>query len=537
VADTGDQRLESLLAEAAGLLAEMGGTQPAAAAGLPTGKELRDAELAQLDAMHDLAGDGRVEVVIAADGMSARAHFDPPTGERSAVDEDAVLALLRERGVTTGIDRRAIREAVTTCAIDRVMVRDAVIARGIKAVDEVPPGLAIVAELLKKPVPAADAAVDAMSVDFRALSAFVTVKAGDVLARATPGRAGVMGATVRGTAVPYGHVPDVSPRPGRNTRRETDTVVATCDGLLKTDKESFWIDEVLDVPGDVDYSVGNIDFPGDVVIHGVIRDGFRVRAGRSLYCSKSIDASEVTTGGDLVTAQGIIGRRQALIRSGGGISARFIENCVVEAAGTIKVQTGIMNSTLHTLGSVEMGDRGVIVGSIVVTRDGVAAAQIGSSRSPRAEIRCGTDYTVDRKLAALRDRTIALTGRLRQLEERRHREPAAAASLGMLVERIRATIRQMNEAAHELVPSLDKNENARVSVRGSVHPGTVIEICRVSFVVPKPVTFVTFRLDRREGRIVMDRFENRETAKPETSGSARKPARPPGTGPTGRRLS
>jgi hypothetical protein len=95
----------------------------------------------------------------------------------------------------------------------------------------------------------------------------------------------------------------------------------------------------------------------------------------------------------------------------------------------------------------------------------------------------------------------------------------------------------MNEAAHELVPSLDKNENARVSVRGSVHPGTVIEICRVSFVVPKPVTFVTFRLDRREGRIVMDRFENRETAKPETGGSARKPARPRGTGPTGRRLS
>jgi uncharacterized protein (DUF342 family) len=534
VADIEDRRLESLLAEAAGLLAEMGGTQPAAAAGLPKGKELRDAELAQLDAMHDLSGDGRVEVAIAADGMSARAHFDPPTGERSAVDEDAVLALLRERGVTTGIDRRAIREAVAKCAVDRVMVRDAVIARGTKAVDEVPPGLAIVGELLKKPVPAADAAADAMSVDFRAMSAFVTVKAGDVLAQATQGRPGVMGATVRGTAVPYGHVPDVSPRAGRNTRREADAVVATCDGLLKTDKESFWVDEVLDVPGDVDYSVGNIDFPGDVVIHGVIRDGFRVRAGRSLYCSKSIDASEVTTGGDLVTAQGIIGRRQALIRSGGGISARFIENCVVEAAGAIRVQTGIMNSTLHTLGSVEMGDRGVIVGSIVEARDGVAAAQIGSSRSPRAEIRCGTDYTVDRKLTALRDRTIALAGRLRQLEERRRREPAAAASLGALAARIRATIRQMNEAAHELVPSLDKNENARVSVRGSVHPGTVIEICRVSLVVPKPVTFVTFRLDRREGRIVMDRFE---AAKPETGGSARKPARPSGAGPTGRRLS
>jgi uncharacterized protein (DUF342 family) len=257
-----------------------------------------------------------------------------------------------------------------------------------------------------------------------------------------------------------------------------------------------------------------------------------VRAGRSLYCSKSIDASEVTTGGNLVTAQGIIGRRQAVIRSGGAIGARFIENCVVEAAGPIRVQTGVMNSSLHTLGFLEMGERGVIVGSIVEAREGVVAAQIGSSRSPRTEIRCGTDYTVDRQLVVLRDRTIALAGKLRQVEERRRREGANTASLDALAERIRAGIHRLNEAARDIVPGLDRNEDARVSVRGSVHPGTVIEICRVSLVVSRLMTFVTFRLDRREGRVVSGRYDHRGTAKPPGGAEPKKPARSSGVNRT-----
>lgn len=333
-----------------------------------------------------------------------------------------------------------------------------------------------------------------------------------------------MGTTVRGDSVPYGRLPDVSPRPGHNTRREGDTVVAACDGLFKADAGFFWVDEVLVVPGDVDYSVGNIDFSGDVVIHGVIRDGFRVRAGRTLHCSKSIDASEVVTGGDLVTAQGIIGRRKAVIRSGGRMIARFIENCVVEAVGSIRVQAGIVNSSLHTLGCLEMGDRGVIVGSIVEAGDGVVAAQIGSARSPRAEIRCGTDYLVERKLTTLRERTIALTARLRQLEERRRREPAAAI-LGGLIEPIRQLIARLNAAARSISPGLDCNENARISVRGTVHPGTRIEICRVSYVVPRILSSVTFRLDRKKGVIVTARYEAKSSLAPaRRSSTARSPA-------------
>jgi uncharacterized protein (DUF342 family) len=502
-----EHALDSLLADADGLLAELEGarTPEVVPSALTAGRDLREADLRLLDELQGPSADGHVEIVVAEDGMRALVHLDPPTGGRSPIEVDAVLQQLAEWGVTTGIDGKAIRDAVLKCNTERVPVHDVVAARGVKPVDEVGASIAIVEEIREQ----RRAVPEDGPVDFRELSAFVTVKPGTILARVTPKREGVMGSTVRGAAVAFGRATVPSPKPGRNTRWEGGTVVAACHGVVRIAEDSFWVEEVLEVPGNVDFSVGNIDFPGDVIIRGEILDGFRIRAGRSLYCHKSIDASEITTGGDLVTAQGIIGRRQAVIRSGGGITARFIENCVVEAEGPIRVQTSVMNSSLHTLGSLELGDRGILVGSIVEAQDGVFAAQIGSTRSPRSEIRCGIDYTVDRRLARLRDQNIALAGRLRQVEEKQKRDPGSAPSLAPLADRIRATIHRLNDAAREIIPNLDRNEDARVSVRGTVFPGTLIEICRVSFVVSRSMTFVTFRLDRKDGRIVAERYEQR----------------------------
>ncbi len=510
--------LDSLLADADGLLAELEGARlpGAAPAALAAGRDLREAELRLLDELQSPTKDSHVEIVVAEDGMRVRMHLDPPTGERSPIDVDAVLQQLTERGVTTGVDGKVIRDAVLKCNTERVPVHDVVAARGVKPVDEVSASIAIVEEVRE---PRREEPEDG-PVDFKELSPFVTVKEGTILARVSPKRPGVMGSTVRGTAVAYGKATVASPKPGRNTRWEGGAVVAACQGVVRIAEGSFWVEEVLEVPGNVDFSVGNIDFPGDVIIRGEILDGFRIRAGRSLYCQKSIDASEITTGGDLVTAQGIIGRRQAVIRSGGGIKARFIENCVVEAAGSIRVQTSVMNSSLHTLGSLELGDRGILVGSVVEAQDGVNTAQIGSSRSPRTEIRCGIDYTVDRRLARLRDQNIALAGRLRQIEEKQKRDPGSAASLTPLAERIRATIHRLNDAARDIIPRLDRNEDARVSIRGTVFPSSLIEIRRVSFVVSKAMSFVTFRLDRKDSRIVAGRYEQRAPASRARSGSS-----------------
>jgi hypothetical protein len=389
-------------------------------------------------------------------------------------------------------------------------VSDAVIARGKSPLNEIPPYL-VISENLH----ANDKAEDlvAARVDFREVSPFTLVKKGDVLASLTPKQDGAMGTSVRGTAVAYQKEAASYPKPGKNTAWQAGSVTAACDGRFQFTIASFWVDEVLDVPGDIDYHVGNIDFPGDVVIQGEVRDGFVVKVGRSLLCLGTIDACQIDCKGDLVTQQGIIGKEKAMLRVGGTTQAKFIEGCSLDSGGSIYIKTSVMNSSVHTQDRLDMGERGIIIGGTIHAQNGVSAAQIGTERGPRTEIHCGIDFKVEQKLIWIRDRNIAMAFKLREIENKMKASPSTQSVLSPLRERIKAAIHQLNENARALVSNLDRNENADVSIRETVFPGTYIEICHVSCFITRPKRFVTFHLEKTSGKIVEKKWE-KYAAKP-----------------------
>jgi hypothetical protein len=467
---------------------------------------IRREELAGLDALENPTSDARAEVSVSDDGMLAHATFHAPTGDRPPLDLDDVRAALEAAKVSTGIDWDAIKEAVLRCNTERVQVSDVVAARGTAPMSALPPFLVISRELSERGKTA-----DSPSgrIDFHELSPFTLVKKGDVLAALTPKQEGRMGSTVLGKAIAYAKGVAPALTPGQNTVASEGKILAGCDGRFQATADAFWVDEVLSVSGDVDYHTGNIDFPGDVIIAGDIKDGFTVNVGKSLFCMRSIDASRIDCRGDLVTNQGIIGRKQAVIKVGGTLRARFVEGCYIDAGGSIHVQTSVMHSSIHTLDRVEMGERGIIVGGLIYAQNGVAAAQVGTDRSPRTEIHCGIDYTVEQKLVWIRDKTIALAVKLREVEAKIKSSPEAVGRLAELRGKIAKAIHQMNAAARALVQKLDKNERAEVSVRETVFPGTYIEICHVSHIVAKPLRNVTFRLDKVQGKVVAGRWEKR----------------------------
>jgi uncharacterized protein len=452
-----------------------------------------------LAALIEPSVDGTVDITVAADQMSVHATFFPPAGDGRPLDLDTVLETLQGKGVTTGIDGLTIRACLATCNEERTRVSDALIARGTRAVNEVPPYLVVNPQLLAREKP--PAATDG-SVDFREVSPFTMVKTGDLLGTMAPQQEGVMGATVGGTAIAFKKQVMPVAKAGKNTAWQGENLVATCDGRFVATIAHLWVEEVLDVKGDVDFHVGNIDFPGDVSIAGDIRDGFQVKAGKSVYCAHSVEASSVDCGGDFITRRGIIGKEKARLRVGGLLEARFMEGCMVDCGGPVRVQTSILNCRLHTRDRVETGERGIIIGGSITAQNGVSAAQIGTERGPRTEIHCGIDFTVEQKLIWIRDRNVALAFKLREVEAKMKVSPQTRGVLVPVREKIRAAIHKLNENARALVAMLDRNEEADVSVSQTVFPGTYIEICHVSYFVTKPRRFVTFRLDKPSGKIV-----------------------------------
>jgi hypothetical protein len=448
--------------------------------------------------------DGTAAIEVARDGMLAHATLYPPSGEGEPLTLDVVREAIEGKGINTGIDWEAVKGSVLTCNEERIIVSDVVVARGRKPLDEVPPYLVLSEALVEKP---RSERPDAARINFRELSLFTLVSKGTVLATLVPKQNGRMGITVHGAGVAFRKEAVPYPKPGKNTKWESGDVVAECAGKFHSTPDSFWVDEVLEVQGDLDLRTGNIDFPGDVVIMGELRDGFVVKAGKSVLCMGAIGASRVECKGDLITRSGVLGKEKAVLAVGGAMEAKFIEGCSLTATGSVRVRTSVMNSMISTKDRLEMGDRGIIIGGVVKAANGVSAAQIGSERGPRTEIHCGVDFNVEQRLIWIRDKNIALAFKLREIDNRMKTSPATKAVLVPLRDKIKAALHQLNESARALVGTLDRNEGATVSVRGSVFPGTYIEICHISHFVTKPRRMVTYRLDKANGKIVETAWE------------------------------
>ncbi len=474
-------------------------------------EDVKREEMQSLDFSTAIRANGYVEVYVSEDEMKATADFYPPSEGISdagiepgkPIEPEDVEKVLEKKGIVTGIDWNAISEAIFRCNTERTPVTGVTIARGKKPVDEIPPHFEIIEELLKsrKPID-----TDSQRIDFKEISPFTLVNKGQVLARLVPKVPGAFGETVLGKAIPFKKASIPQLKPGKNVVVEADIAKAGCHGRFIYTDDSFWVSEVLEIKSDVDYHTGNIDFPGDVVIYGNVQDGFKVRAGGSIYCHKTLDASEVLCGGDLFVRLGIIGRKKGVVKVKGSVEAKFIENCYLEAGGNISIKTSILNSVVHSLKRVNLGEKGIIVGGKVFAQNGVEAAQLGTRVGPKTEIHCGIDFTIQQKLEWIRDKNIELAMKLNEID-RRIKDASTPSYIEKLKEvrkKLSQAIHKLNAASATMVNELDKNEEADVKVSASVYPGVYIEICHISYIVNRELKHCRFYLDKVKGKIAVE---------------------------------
>ncbi len=455
---------------------------------------------------HDeqVPSNGFAEVSVADDEMTAYADFFPPTEGMRPIQPEDVEEELSARGVVFGVDWERITQTLQDCNIDRRETRNVPIAVGCQPRHEVPE------HIVPSPVLARERGTagqgEEMRIDYKLRSPFVLVSEGEELARVEPLSLGQVGRTVRDRELPFDIEQHASIQPGANTVLEGGRLLATCDGTVELKNGTIQVSEVLQIDSDVDYHTGHVDFPGDVIIKGQIKDGFRVASGASIFCEETMDASEITAEKDLTVRCGLIGRKMGSVKVGGTVRVKFIENCYVEAGEGVYSDGGVLNSEIYTLGAVELGKRGVIVGGQVRAQSGVVAAQIGTKTGPKTEIYCGMDYAVEKRLDWIREQCMLVAAKLKQTRDAKKAHPSP--QLDDLEQRLQQALARMNDAAEALLYRLHTREDATITVRGTVHPGTYIEICNVSHTVHEPCRGVVFRLLKTEGKVVAEKLQS-----------------------------
>lgn len=234
------------------------------------------------------------------------------------------------------------------------------------------------------------------TVDLKDLGVVKNVKAGDHLATkifATDGEDGIniLGQVVKAKRGKEARIPK-----GKNTKILEDglTLVAEIEGKLEYDDHNVYISSVYVVEGDLDNSVGNIDFVGSVVINGSIHSGFTVKAGGSVEVKGHVNDAVIIAEGDIVLSYGIQGNSKSKLVAKGNVVTKFIQNTHVEAGGNV-ISGALLHSDVTAGDSimVEMG-RGTIVGGSASATNLILARSIGSLMGTVTNLQIGVPPTV-----------------------------------------------------------------------------------------------------------------------------------------------
>lgn len=279
-----------------------------------------------------------------------------PQDDVKVMPEDVFL-LLEEEGITHGIDVEAIKSLCSTSG----QVLKQVIAKGVRSV----PGQdAVVTYKYEKPESKPQMTQDG-HVDFYELGNIIEVMQGDILAERVPPTDGIPGYNV------FGEV--LHPVPGKNKPFkvgkgvviEGNIATAEYNGSLDWQMAKVSVSRMFTVKGDVDFSIGNIDFPGKVKIIGNVRTGFRVEAAEDVEVTGCIeDATVISQKGSVFVHAGIIGTGKAVVQAHNNVEARFIQEASVEARKNIVANEYIIRSDINAGNAVLIqGMKGRLLGN------------------------------------------------------------------------------------------------------------------------------------------------------------------------------
>jgi uncharacterized protein (DUF342 family) len=447
--------------------------------------------------------DGNLRVTFLDNDMEVQADFIPPFGNGMPLNMEQVRGILDKLNILYGVRWDAIEKALEECNADRRLIKDVVIAKGDPPVNEVTEYFEINPHVNRFSGPADDKS----QIDYRARSPFIIVKKDQALARLRPRKEGKEGKNVHDAALPFQVIRPEGVSGGANTRNDGKLILAEINGQLIENHKELSVQDSLVIKGAVGYGTGNIIFPGDVLIEGPVSDGFKIYSGGSITIKQTFDVTDVVAKGDLNVAGGIIGRGAALVKAGGAVRTKFIENCRLAARKSITVDSGIINSSVFTLEHIDLGEKGMILGGEAYAIHGIKAGGIGKKTGKSPRIHCGIDFTAQQEKEKNNNQMRILAAKLAKLREMMaapEGSPEQRAKMEELLQRLEAEQRKAAAKVSDLLGQINTDENAAVEVLGEIVAGTLIEICQVALFVTEPLRRVRIRLDKATGKVISE---------------------------------
>lgn len=420
-----------------------------------------------------------------------------------------VMAAIKTAGVKIGLKE----DTITAMVKEGFYNQECLIAKGIKPVDGVDGYYTFNfdSNLNKKPSHREDG-----SVDYWSIHSVELVEEGQVIATYNEPINGSNGMNVKGKLLVAKRGRPLPPLTGKGFVRSDDnkTYTAITEGKIEMSNNRILISQVHEVHGDVGLKTGNIDFRGDVVIHGNVPSGAVIKATGTITIDGNAEACLIDANKDVIIRGGMLGAGKGTIKTRGNLHAKFLEYANVKADGAI-ITDAVINCNIICNDKVYLeGKHASVIGGIIHAAAGVEAYNFGNEYGAKTEIYVGVNFEVKKELnyheiciKEAIDMLDKLNMGLKQFDDAAKSGAAVDPNDPRKASLLRTKIvKQADLATHtqQLNRMNDVVRNAKgacvIAVR-DVHNGVTIGINDAVVTVKETQTSVVFR--ERDDRVVM----------------------------------
>lgn len=450
--------------------------------------------------------DGRVEVTCDKDGRIANMLIHAPQNGGAEVNYDQVCDEISRLGITTNIDESNIKRVLK----ERLYNVQVCIATAISPKKGKNGYISFRFDKDHKLKPRQN---EFGIADYRELNAIVPIHKNEIIADIVLPEEGVPGINIFGQEMPAepGDASKISI--GKNTLVTTDgtKIVAACDGHIVFGNGCFQVENAVTIKTDLDISVGNISFFGDVHVKGNVMEGFSINAGKNVKIDGSVFGGEINAGGNVTIVGGCINSK---LSCDGNADIGFCENAEIFVKGDITSKQFAFCDVFCYGGLTAKGTHGVIAGGKVTSMHDINAGIIGSEKYTATEVYIGDgsvlftrrrEAEADLKesvrvfdaaiknLAFLKQRKIAQGGELTEAQSKAFRsETQNKLFHSMRKNELQALIDQLDE-------DIKHKDNLSAKVTGVIYPG--VKFC-VNFLTLE----ITETLPRSRVTIIDDKL-------------------------------
>ena len=435
------------------------------------------------------------------DNMQAYARFYAPSigGEEMTAAE--FINDLELKGIRHGILKEKIEECF---ASKREYCKDILVAQGTEPVHGTDARIEYYFNTDKKAKPTLK---EDGSVDFFQLNMVNHCDKGDVLAKLFPETQGEYGMKVTGERVKPRDVKKAVLKYGNNIEISEDktTLTSLVNGHVELVEGNVFVSDVLIVEN-VDNSTGNIDYEGSVQINGNVCTNFEVKAKGDIIVNGVVEGAYLEAGGNIIIARGMNGMARGVLKAGGNIISKFLENAKADADGYIASES-ILHSTITAGTEVNVdGRKGFITGGKASAVNCINVKTLGSSMGADTTVEVGNDPRLAIRLQELQKQIEEENKSIQSIqqilistkqkmakgvkltpEQMQYLQTLASAN-----QQKAAIVQQCAQEAETLQGQMKGKEGASIIVRGTVYPGTRICIGDVSMTVQKSSQYCRF---------------------------------------------